>query len=459
MRRAAALVLLLIAVRVFADCGATNPASSYTVDFHSPVCNAGSPCLQNTPIHFSVAARAGSCYIPLYSGPCPAPYVIDSCDTLTWDFGDGTPAAVIQGNAEIDHVFPKSGSFNVQVDIRGNAGSGTVRGFAYVCANPPSYVRFSQPVFDAAENGGSVTVTLERSGDLSRAFDLDYTTFPNWPTGDFVRNLEPLAMKVTFAAGETTKRITHRVQDDGVFNGDSDHSVGIVSDGAAVTDGGSVTTAVIHIKDDESGAEFTIDDVAVAEGNGEHTIEFPLHLSRPVAAPVLVWCVPHDGTAHAGMDFYLRGSAAIFEPGETSAACQVTIIGNSVVEPAKTFTVSTDPVQGPVTVKKGTALATLINDDEEALAPVQSLAFYPASLRIAAGAGEAVSIGAAIPARVTLTSSDPEVVRVDVSVAAPGALRLTAMKAGVATITATDGTASATLRVEVTSPPRRRAAR
>jgi uncharacterized protein YjdB len=119
--------------------------------------------------------------------------------------------------------------------------------------------------------------------------------------------------------------------------------------------------------------------------------------------------------------------------------------------------VSTDPVQGPVTVKKGTAIGTLTNDDE--LAPVQSLAFYPGSLRIAAGAGEAVSIAAEIPARVTLTSSDPEVVRVDASVAAPGWVRLTAMKAGAATITATDGAASATLRVEVTSPPRRRAAR
>jgi len=457
VRRVAALVLLLIAVRVFGDCGATNPASSYTVDFHSPVCNAGTPCLQNTPIRFSVAPRAGSCYIPLYPGPCPAPYVIDSCDTLTWDFGDGTPAAIVQGTAAIEHVFPKSGSFNVQVDIRGNAGVGTIRGFAYVCANPPSYVRFSQPVYDIAENGGSVTVTLERSGDLSRAFDLDYTTFPNWPAGDFVRNLEPLAMKVSFAPGQTTKTITHRVQDDGVFGGDSDHSVGVVSDGAAVMDGGSVTTAVIHIADDESGSEFTIDDVTVPEGNAAHTIDFPLHLSKPVTEPVYVWCVPHDGTAHAGTDFYLRGSAAIFEPGQTSATCQVTIIGNSVLEPSKTFTVSTDPVQGPVTVKKGTAIGTLTNDDE--LAPVQSLAFYPGSLRIAAGAGEAVSIAAEIPARVTLTSSDPEVVRVDASVAAPGVVRLTAMKAGAATITATDGAATATLRVEVTSPPRRRAAR
>jgi uncharacterized protein YjdB len=115
-------------------------------------------------------------------------------------------------------------------------------------------------------------------------------------------------------------------------------------------------------------------------------------------------------------------------------------------------------VQGPVTVKKGTALGTLTNDDE-APAPVQSLAFSPPALRMTAGAGDAVSPGAEIPAGVTLTSSDPAIVRVDSSASAPGPVRLIAMKAGVATITASDGAAMATLRVEVAPPPRRRAAR
>jgi len=458
MRRALLAALLLIAVRTFGDCGAPYPASTYAVDFHSPVCNAASPCVQNKPIHFSVGPLSGGCYMPLNPGACPPPYVIDACDTLTWDFGDGTPAAVVHGNGEVDHVFPIAGSFNVQVEIRGSAGAGTVRGFAYVCADPPAYVRFSQPVYNAPENGGSVTVTLERSGDLSRAFDLDYSTFPNWPAGEFVKNLEPLATKVSFAPGQTTKTITHRVQDDAVFNGDSDHSIGVVSDGAAVMDGGSVTTAVIHVVDDEAGSEFTIDDVTVPEGNDEHTIDFPLHLSKAVADRVYVWCVPHDGSARAGTDFYYRGSAAIFEPGQTSASCQVTVIGNSIAELAKTFTVSTDPVQGPVTVKKGTALATLINDDEAA-GPMQLLSFNPPALRLTAGADQSVSLGAQIPERVTLTSSDPDIVRVDTSASVPGPVRLIPMKIGVAMITATDGTASATLRVEVTSPPRRRAAR
>ncbi len=461
MRRLLIIALPLLAVHAHADCGATSPPSSYSVVFHAPACDAAGPCVQNKSIHFSITSSNGGCYIPFYPGPCPPPYAIDACDTLTWDFGDGTSAQIVRGSGEIDRVFPKAGSFVIRIDIRNGAGSGTIYGSTYICADPPSFVRFTKPVYDVAENGGSVTVTLVRSGDLSRAFTLDYTTFPNWPPGDFVRNLEPLAMKVSFAAGETVKNITHRVQDDAVFSGDSDHSVGVVSDGAAVMDGRSVTTAIIHVIEDERGPEFTIDDLAVPEGDGEHAVNFSLHLSKPATDRVYAWCVPHDGTAHAGIDFLLLGSTAIFEPGQTLATCQVRILGNTFVEPDKTFTVSTDPVQGPVTVKKGTALCTLINDDVPQVPPVprQSLSFSPAAARLTAGVTAAVMLNAAIPANVMLRSSAPRVVQVDSSFVAPGLLRLVALTPGVAAVTATDGAASATIEVNVITAPRHRAAR
>jgi hypothetical protein len=458
MRRSILISLLLFAFRVHADCGATSPASQYTVDFRTPVCNAAAPCLQNSPVHFSITPRAGACFIPFYSGPCPAPYVIDSCDTLTWDFGDGTPAQVVAGSGEVDHVFPKAGSFTILTEIRNGAGSSTVHSGVYICADPPSFLRFSQPIYNVAENGGSVTVTLERSGDLSRAFSLDYTTFPNWPAGEFVRNLEPLAMKVSFAPGEIAKTITHRLQDDSVFSGDSDHSIGVLSDGAAIMATGPVTTAVIHVVEDEAGPEFTIDDAVFSEGVRQHAVNLSLHLSRPAADRVYAWCVPHDGTAHAGSDFLLLGSSAIFEPGQTSATCQVEILGNRAVQPDRTFTVTTDPVLGPVTVKKGTAVCTLLDDDLEP-AVEQALSFAPFSLQMLPGATDAVTLLANLPASVTLTSSSPDVVRVESPSAAPGTVHVTALKAGVAMITAIDGTATATLRVEVTPPLRRRSAR
>lgn len=456
MRRAFFLAPLLLAIRVFADCSAQHPASSYTVDFHAPVCTSASPCLPGKPIHFSVTPRSGSCYIPLYPGPCPTPYVIDACDTLTWDFGDGTPKQTVAGNGNVDHVFPIAGSFVINVDITNRTGTGSIHGSAYVCADPPSYVRFTKSNYDVSESGGTVTVTLQRSGDTSRAFTLDYSTFPNG--SEFVRNLEPLMMKVSFAAGETTKTITHRVQDDSVFTGDSDHSIGVVSDGAAVMDGGPVTISNIRVIEDESGAEFTIDDLTVPEGNGLHPVNFTFHLSKPATDRVYAWCVPHDGTAKAGTDFKLAGSTAIIEPGQTSGTCKVDIYGNSVPGPDKTFTVTTDPVMGPVTVKKGTALCTITNDDVE-IPVTPALWFAPTSMRIMTGEIGSAPLSATVPLHVELVSSDPSVALVGSSAAAPGVVRVTAGKPGHATITATSGAMSDVLEVEVTALPRRRATR
>lgn len=454
MRRVFFLASLLLAIRAFADCAAQHPPSSYTVDFHAPACTSASPCLQGKPIHFSVTPRSGSCYIPFYPGPCPPPYTIDACDMLTWDFGDGTPKQTVAGNGNVEHVFPVAGSFEINVDIKNNGGTGSIHGSAYVCADPPAYVHFTKSDYDVSESGGTVTVTLQRSGDTSRAFTLDYNTFPNG--SEFVRNLEPLMTKVSFAAGETTKSIVHRVQDDSVFTGDSDHSIGVVSDGAVVMDGGPVTVSNIRVIEDESGAEFTIDDLTVPEGNGLHPVMFTIHLSRPATDRVYAWCVPHDGTAKGGTDFQVAGSTAIIEPGQTSATCKVDILGNSVPGSDKTFTVTTDPVMGPVTVKKGTALCTITNDDVE-IPVTPALWFAPSSLRLMTGELGSAPLSATVPLHVELVSSDPSVALVGSSVAAPGVVRVTALKPGHATITATAGALSDVLEVEVTPIPRRRA--
>lgn len=456
MRRAFFVALLLLAIRTFADCSAQHPPSSYSVDFHAPACNAAAPCVQNEPIHFSVTPRSGSCYIPFNPGACPAPYVIDACDTLTWDFGDGTPKQIVTGSGDIDHTFPIAGSFVIYVGIRNSAGTGTIHGSAYVCADPPAIVRFTKSNYEVSESGGSVTVTLKRSGDTSRAFTLDYSTFPNG--SEFVRNLEPLMNKVSFASGETVKNIVHRVQDDAVFSGDSDHSIGVVSDGAVVMDAGPVTTSNIRVVEDEAGPELTIDDLTVPEGNNEHPVTFTIHLSKPATDRVYAWCVPHDGTAHAVTDFRLLGSTAIVEPGQTAATCQVQVLGNTAVGPDKTFTVTTDPVIGPVTVKKGTALCTLTNDD--AVIPVTpALWFAPGSLRTTSGNIEFAALAASVPTRVELVSSDPSIALVGSSISAPGSVRVIAGKPGHATITATSGELTATLEVEVGATARRRATR
>jgi hypothetical protein len=114
-----------------------------------------------------------------------------------------------------------------------------------------------------------------------------------------------------------------------------------------------------------------------------------------------------------------------------------------------------------ITATDGAAAAALevsVQDDVPAV-PAQSLSFVPSTLRMTLGATVAVALGASIPTTVTMTSSDPDIVQIAYSASAPGSLSVVGLKPGLAMITATDGMAAATLRVEVVPPLRRRAAR
>lgn len=464
MKRALLALLLLAAVRAGANCRSSAPPSQYAVSFQGPECTSSAPCVQNSPIHFAVVPANG-CTIPFYPGPCPPPYVIDACDTLTWDFGDGTPPMAVSGTGEADHVFPHAGDFTIFTTITNAGGSTTIHGSAYVCAAPVSVVHFSKPRYDVSEAAGTVTITLERSGDTSRPFTLNYVSAPGSANGQYVHNFEVIDEPLSFAAGETTKQVVHHINNDNVFTGDFDASVGVTSDGAVVMDAGPVETAIVHIADDEPGPELTIDDVTVPEGLGEHTIDVPVHLSGPAADYVFAWCVPHDGTARANVDYKPLGSTAEFEPGQTTSKCQIQILGNFTVEPDKTLTVTADPVIGPVKIARGSAVVTLQNDDVAETPkpppppPALTLSFDALSFRMSAGTNATVQLDANLPANVALTSSDPNVVDVAASMTAPGPLKLYALKPGTAAITAKSGEATATIVVEVTPPPKRRAAR
>src|SRR5437764_5633825 len=197
MKRVFIAVLLLAAVRLHANCRASAPPSQYSVAYQGPECTSSAPCVQGSSIHFAVVPANG-CYIPFFPGPCPPPYVIDACDTLTWDFGDGTAPVSVSGSGAVDHVFARTGNLPIYVTIANPGGSTTIHGSAYVCANPPTYVRFSKARYDVSENAGTVTVTVERSGDTSRPFTIEYITAAG---AEFVRTLEVINTTISFAAG------------------------------------------------------------------------------------------------------------------------------------------------------------------------------------------------------------------------------------------------------------------
>lgn len=115
----------------------------------------------------------------------------------------------------------------------------------------------------------------------------------------------------------------------------------------------------------------SISDVSVAEGNSETTFtRFNVSLSAPSAKSVCVQASTADGTATAGSDYFPVGGSLInapafisFGPGITTATFIVQVRGDTLPEPDETFLVNISPCNGDVTVGKGQAVGTIINDD------------------------------------------------------------------------------------------------
>jgi hypothetical protein len=106
----------------------------------------------------------------------------------------------------------------------------------------------------------------------------------------------------------------------------------------------------------------SINDVSAAEGNsGTKVLTFTVTLSKANTANVVLKYGTAAGTAGAA-DFVARKGSITFSPGQVSKTIQITVNGDTAVEPNETFTVNLKkPVRAKLADKSGTG--TILNDD------------------------------------------------------------------------------------------------
>ncbi|CAO4137061.1 ExeM/NucH family extracellular endonuclease [Methylorubrum extorquens] len=109
----------------------------------------------------------------------------------------------------------------------------------------------------------------------------------------------------------------------------------------------------------------SIDDVQVAEGDtGTRQLTFTVSLTAPAPSGGVSFDIATtDGSATAGSDYVARAvTGQSIAAGQTATTFTVDILGDTVIEPAETFTVTVSNVRG-ATVADGQGTGTLINDD------------------------------------------------------------------------------------------------
>lgn len=111
-----------------------------------------------------------------------------------------------------------------------------------------STIQFDQPTYNVSENEGSIKLTVTRSGDLSTAATVDYSTVND--TASDRSDYTTCVGQFRFSAGESEKSLTVLITDDLLVQGDRRFLVRLSnSSGGPVL--GATDTATVTIQDDE----------------------------------------------------------------------------------------------------------------------------------------------------------------------------------------------------------------
>jgi len=160
--------------------------------------------------------------------------------------GDGTPV----GNWTFTRVFNKAGTIPYECQVHGPMG---MMGSIVVQGSAPSSgsLEFSAATYSVAENGGSISIAVDRTGGSAGAVSVHFATADS--TGVAGKNYTATSGTLNWGAGDSAaKTFTVGVLDDGVADGS--HTVHLTlsspSGGASL---GTPSAAVLTITNTDSG--------------------------------------------------------------------------------------------------------------------------------------------------------------------------------------------------------------
>jgi acetyl esterase/lipase len=213
----------------------------------------------------------------------------------------------------------------------------------------------SPTAYFVAENGGSASVTIVRSGVTTGSTTVNFTTANG--TALAGSDFTTATGNVTFGPGQTSIAIPIAILDDAVGEPNETFSLKITAGGALIT----ADTATITISDDEqlSTIGFTAPSVSVSEGGG--SVSLQVLRTGPATQPATVQysacCATPPGSA-----FLLVPGTLTFAPGETLKTIAVTIVDDAVAENNETFTVALTSPENAV-LGAGSISVTVVDDD------------------------------------------------------------------------------------------------
>lgn len=317
----------------------------------------------------------------------------------TLSFADGETSKVITIGALDDGLSEGPQTFQIALSSASGAGLGRVQTIIVtINDDEPSTVPAieSALIFEGEE--GTTPVSLSVS--IAPPSDQPITVFYQTSQYTAIEGSDYVATQgsIQFAAGETTKQITVFVVGDRTRESDESFRV------TPSINGSPGSYGVVTIRNDDPAPTVRIDDVTVAETDGETVATLTISATQPMTGEVR-----YDfsaGTATAGADFDSTSRFIQFS-NAASRTFTIPIHGDTDPEGNETFTVTLTRWSGDFTFSDDRAVVTILDDD---------IGVGPSLLTLASGETEQITIRLGAPATqdltVSVSTSAPEAVAV-----------------------------------------------
>ena|GEM_PF-1271491 len=225
-------------------------------------------------------------------------------------------------------------------------------------------LQFSKATYDVAENGGTATIIVTRTGGSDGAVSVDFATVAGGTATagqDYTSNSGTL----NWANGDASdKTFTVAIINDALDEADETVNLALSNPTGGATIGAQSTTT-LTITDNDPPPSFSISNVDVSEGNsGTTNAVFNVMLSAASGKTVTIdFATADDSATVADGDYNAASGTLTFAPGETSKPITVQVNGDTKFEATEKFFVNLSNVQNAI----GSTLQVfgqILNDDE-----------------------------------------------------------------------------------------------
>ncbi|MGA7615928.1 MAG: Calx-beta domain-containing protein, partial [Thermoanaerobaculia bacterium] len=345
----------------------------------------------------------------------------DTISGVTFDFsafGGGAAVAATNSAGSWSATYTSSScsisgpSLNVSATATDDAGNSTTTAKAVSFNKLSGTLALSSATYSVSESGGSVTVTVDRTGGSDCTVTVDYATSDgtakSTAAGTGTPDYTATSGTLTFNAGVTSQTFAVPVTSDAVYEGDETFTVTLTNPGGGATLGGTAS-ATVTIVDDDPAPAFSIGDVSQSEGDsGTTAFTFTVTKSGATAVNATVDAASSDGTATtADADYVALGTTTVtFAPTDLTKTVTVNVNGDTTYESDETFDVNlSNPTDA--TISDNLGVGTIVNDDTAPSFAIDDVSLSEGNSGTTAFTFTVTKSGTtALPATVDVASSD-----------------------------------------------------